>query len=96
MTWALPPPFPVPPARYMQVNAESLVVHVPFDQLKARCGETELRAQLLGCSIPATPTRRCVIILPTPETWPGTPATLELDQQHEQGHCNGWPANHPR
>lgn len=37
--------------------------------------------------------RRCIVYLPRKGDYP--PAIAALIKRHEDGHCNGWPANHP-
>lgn len=92
--FALPPAVPQPPARFATEARPVVVQLVPYLDLAAACGQPWLNGRLLGCSKPEeTP---CRIIIPLAQSWPGTPATWWQVYHHEQGHCNGWPSDHPK
>lgn len=90
---ALPPPILAPPARYMQTSAPAVIINYPPDiveQVCRRWGRGEPACAFVNG------VGRCVIVIPAMSDWQGTPAVYALTLRHEQGHCNGWPADHPR
>lgn len=92
--FALPPVVQTPPARFTIEARPAFVQLVPYRDLAAACGEPWLNGLLMACSKPSeTP---CRILIPSAQSWPGTPATWWQVYWHERAHCNGWPGDHPK
>lgn len=110
--FALPPPIAQPPARYMQgPDAPSIVLRVDVGKIDEACtlasvgararwegnyGLRNIDPQFLGCAWRRPGGQICTIVVPTLATWHGTAAALVYLIRHEQGHCNGWPEDHPK
>lgn len=80
---------PLPPAEFAGQYAGHLVEIVePIARVQATCGRPSVGCALLGPGW-------CVIILPE-VSGPITGQIQVRIRAHEIGHCNGWPAEHPR
>ncbi len=79
-----------PPARYDHPPKIPVVVVEVADPNRVCRGLSGYRggSYILACALLLK--TRCVII------WPEGQKQSGLLWRHEIGHCNGWPANHPR
>lgn len=88
--------FSDPPARFQGTPKMPLeIIEMNPKDIREACGITSRPFSVIfGCStIRLNPKTRCIIIIPDrPVGFVKPEAVL----RHEIGHCNGWPAYHPR
>jgi hypothetical protein len=80
-----------PPARFDYPAMNVTVIERTAGDVNALCRSLSGyrgTARILACALPTK--RRCVILFPRGMTRTG------LLYRHEQAHCNGWPATHPK
>lgn len=82
-----------PPARYNHAPRGPMVVReYPRHKVGEICGMlTKVRAD--GCAMPNW-RGKCIVYMPPRSSL--SPARWAALLRHERGHCNGWPAHHPR
>lgn len=82
-----------PPARYDHTPRRPMVVReYPRHKVGEICGMlTKVRAD--GCALPDW-RGTCIVYMPPRASL--SPARWTALLRHERGHCNGWPAHHPR
>lgn len=94
-----------PPEKYQ--GAPSITTHiiaVPLMELQKRCNNKAFPARIFyGCAMVYKNPARCVVFIPDKSfpnyAWPvGGVLIVEPGHvlEHELGHCNGWPADHPK
>lgn len=85
----------VPPAKY-DCHFEGTLAVVLADAVSVHelCnGSPADRYRIYACAMPLTEDR-CVIVLPKVEAGLVTQAQQNRYRRHEEGHCNGWGADH--
>lgn len=90
-----PPEFPQPPARFVQANQTAVMRFMPADAVTPWCSLYATKGGVAACKTELAD-GRCLVIMPAPSSWEGTPkAYMEL-LQHELGHCAGWTKDHEK
>lgn len=81
-----------PPDRYLPYTGPIAQIERPMARAALACRALglQMHGPVFGCSLWAS--GACVIIVPNDQ---GDRIKREA-VAHEEAHCNGWPANHPR
>lgn len=87
----LPPTVLAPPARYASADIVATIRFVDQDDVARACTAAGAKGQSMACTLPGV-----VIVMPSPQSWRGTPAVWLKLLDHELAHWNGWPTDHPR
>ena len=92
--YALVLDIPLPPARYDRAyTGELKTINADIADVHKLCG-SPYGLRVFACAKPDI--GKCTIVLPRVEDGGVTKQQRERLRRHEIGHCNGWPADHPR
>lgn len=84
----------VPPPKFdCHYSGALTVLYTESRNVHALCrGSPETHSKIWACAMPQGD--RCVIVLPKVEVGVVTQAQQNRLRRHEEGHCNGWLADH--